>query len=147
MLTVKDVAREIEKRLLAEGVVIQRYNAYTTGSIYLKFDYGLANSIRISDHTGKRHLSYMFNIGSDIVAPRVVKDTFTRYYYPFSAIDDVVQHILRHRRRKITQFNSLDSYGAAMQAAKETNNGSRGFWSKSYLVGSKKHKKRKRKKW
>lgn len=145
-MKIKEVAREIEKRLLVAGVVIQRYNAYSTDSIYLKFDYGLANSIRISDHTGKKHLSYMFNIGSDITAPRTVKDKFTRYYYPISAVDEVVRHILRHRMRKVTQFNNLDSYSAAMMAAKETNQGTMGFWSKAFIVGKKKRKNRKRRK-
>lgn len=138
-MKIKDVAAEIEKRLLAAGVVLQRYNAYSTASIYLKFDYGLANSIRISDHTGKKHLSYMFNIGSDIEAPRTVKDTFTRYYYPISAIDEVVEHILRHRMRKITQLGNFDNYSAEMLIAKETKKGTKGFWSNAFLVEGKKH--------
>ena len=142
---IREIASEIERRLLAEGVVIQRYNAYSTDSIYLKFDFGLANSIRISDHAGKKHLSYMFNIGSDIKTRRTVKDTFTRYFYPVSAIDEVVLHILRHRKRKITQFSNLDGYSAAMLAAKETNNGNKGFWSKSFIVGRKRPKKKRRK--
>ena len=144
MPTIKEVAHEIENRLLSAGVIIQRYNAYTTGSIYLKFDYGLANSIRISDHTGKKHLSYMFNIGSDIETPHTVRDKFTRYYYPISALDEAVRHILRHRERRIMQFSNLDSYSAAMFAAKEINLGNKGFWSKAYIVGRKKRKKRNR---
>ena len=144
-MTVKEAAHEIEKRLLAEGVVIQRYNARSTGSVYLKFDYGLANSVRISDHTGKKHLSYMFNIGSDIQEPRTVKDGFTRYYYPMSALDDAVRHILRHRKRRMEEFNSMSGYELSMLGAKELNQNSKGFWSKAYLVGNKKGKKGKRK--
>lgn len=47
---------------LKDKVVIHRYDAYSTNSIYLKFDYGVANSLRISDHPGKRHLRYRFNL-------------------------------------------------------------------------------------
>ena len=144
-MTVKEAAREIERQLLAEGVVIQRYNALSTGSIYLKFDYGLANSIRISDHTGKKHLSYMFNVGSDIKEPRTARDGFTRYYYPMTAIDDVVRHILRHRQRRMAEFNNMSGYELSMLGAKELNQNNKGFWSKAYLVNSKKSKKRKRK--
>lgn len=35
---------------LAGKVVIHRYDAYSTNSVYLKFDYGVGNSLRISDH-------------------------------------------------------------------------------------------------
>ena len=144
-MTIAEAVREIEQRLLAEGVIIQRYNAYTTGSVYLKLDYGIANSIRISDHIGKNHLSYMFNIGSDIKSIRTVKDEFTRYYYPITAIDEAVQHILRHRKRKMMQFNNMSGYELAMHGAKELHQDSKGFWSRSYLVNMKKSKKRKSK--
>ena len=48
-----NLADYIAKRLISEGFTVQRYNAYTTNSIYLKLDYGVCNSIRISDHPGK----------------------------------------------------------------------------------------------
>ena len=52
--------------LLEKGFIVQRYDSVTTNSIYLKLDYGMCNSIRISDHKGKKHLSYMYNLRSDI---------------------------------------------------------------------------------
>ena len=45
--------------LLEKGFIVQRYDSVTTNSIYLKLDYGMCNSIRISDHKGKKHLSYI----------------------------------------------------------------------------------------
>ena len=87
----------------------------------------------------------MFNIGSDIEEPRTVKDGFTRYYYPMSALDDAVCHILRHRKRRMAEFNSMGGYEISMLGAKELNQNSKGFWSKAYLVGNKKGKKHKRK--
>ena len=57
------LAESIARKLIAEGFIVQRYGAYTTSSIYLKLDYGVCNSIRISDHPGKRYLKYRYNIG------------------------------------------------------------------------------------
>lgn len=61
MATVKDLAAYVCDKL-AGKVLIHRYDAYSTNSVYLKFDYGLGNSLRLSDHTGKAGLNYRFNI-------------------------------------------------------------------------------------
>ena len=53
----------ITGQLIREGFVVQRYDSCTSDSIYLKLDYGVCNSIRISDHQGKKHLKYRYNIG------------------------------------------------------------------------------------
>lgn len=57
MATVKDLAAYVCDKL-AGKVLIHRYDAYSTNSVYLKFDYGLGNSLRLSDHTGKAGLNY-----------------------------------------------------------------------------------------
>ena len=50
--TPQEVAEYVCRQL--EGkVIIHRYDAYSTNSIYLKFDYRVAKSLRISDHPGK----------------------------------------------------------------------------------------------
>lgn len=56
MATVKDLAAYVCDKL-AGKVLIHRYDAYSTNSVYLKFDYGLGNSLRLSDHTGKAGLN------------------------------------------------------------------------------------------
>lgn len=64
-MTTDDVAAAVIKRLIGK-VVIHRLDAYSTNSIYLKFDYGIVNSLRISDHEGKKHLpDTMYTIGRD----------------------------------------------------------------------------------
>ena len=55
--TIRDLAAYVCDRL-AGKVLIHRYDAYSTNSVYLKFDYGVANSLRIADHAGKEHLAY-----------------------------------------------------------------------------------------
>src|SRR5690242_18740705 len=60
--SIRRLADRITRAVKARGISVQRYDAYTTNSVYLKFDYGVANSVRISDHNGKKHLSYRFNL-------------------------------------------------------------------------------------
>ena len=43
----ENLADSIANRLAREGFIVQRYDAKTTDSIYLKLDYGVCNSIRI----------------------------------------------------------------------------------------------------
>lgn len=57
---IRDLAAYVCDRLDGK-VLIHRYDAYSTNSVYLKFDYGVANSLRIADHAGKKHLAYRFN--------------------------------------------------------------------------------------
>lgn len=128
----KHIALELQNRLLAEGFTIQRYDAYSTRSIYLKLDYGMCNSIRISDHTGKKHLNYMFNLGKNIKTITQDKKDFTRYYYPFDKMDELVNHILRHRLNKKRYYG--DSYSDAVEQTRQKNQTNKGFWSKAYLV-------------
>lgn len=59
----KALADSLSERFLAEGFTVHRYDAYSTSSVYLKLDCGMCNSIRISDHRGKKHLAYRYNIG------------------------------------------------------------------------------------
>ena len=54
---IRDLAAYVCDRLDGK-VLIHRYDAYSTNSVYLKFDYGVANSLRIADHAGKKHLAY-----------------------------------------------------------------------------------------
>lgn len=49
--TIRDLAAYVCDRLVGK-VLIHRYDAYSTNSVYLKFDYGVANSLRIADLCG-----------------------------------------------------------------------------------------------
>ena len=71
----------ITGQLIREGFVVQRYDACTSDSIYLKLDYGVCNSIRIIGHQGKKHLKYRYNIGPFVEEYSMEKDKFDRFYY------------------------------------------------------------------
>lgn len=130
---IEELAAVIINRLLAEGFTVQRYNAYTTNSIYLKLDYGVCNSIRISDHPGKKYLKYRYNIGPHIRKFRKEKDKYDRFYYRVDRSRNMLERIIRDRDAKKSQYGE-PGYQALVQENRDANTGKLGFWSKAVLL-------------
>ena len=109
----KEIADYISEKLLQEGFIIHKYQAFSTCSIYLKLDYGACNSIRISDHNGYEHLSYKYNINQKCYCSgwRKDKNDFWRYNCPanISEIDKLIKIIKQDRQYKkcFYNYNSL----------------------------------------
>lgn len=125
------LADSIAKRLIANGFTIQRYNAYTTNSIYLKLDYGVCNSIRISDHPGKKYLKYRYNIGTFVKEYR--KEKFDRFYYRSDKSKNMIKKIIEDREAKKLRYGE-SGYRRLMEKSKSENTGTLGFWSKAVLL-------------
>lgn len=128
-----DVAEALISALLDRGFVIQRYDAYSTNSIYLKLDYGVSNSIRISDHRGKEKLNYRYNIGIDQCAYRKEEGRFVRYYFPVSQLEKLVALIEDERIQKIRKYGTK-AYFRYMEQNKEEGRTLPGFWQKARLI-------------
>ena len=129
----KSIADEIIKRLKAEGFTIQRYDAYSTKSIYLKLDYGLAYSIRISDHAGKKHLKYTYNLIKNYSGRGLIKeDGVWRQYYNFAHVDTMIANVIKGREWVMKNYHP--DYAASMEARRIENQGKRGFWESAVLV-------------
>jgi hypothetical protein len=140
VLTTKQVATYVANQLLAEGVVIQYYEAYSTSSIYLKFDCGLANSLRIGDHRGKQNLNYMFMVDvNHHGSRRILRNKFTQYKYGADKkqLDLLIEHILSHRNNKIMDAFGEEFYQEDMKAAYLRNKNQMGFWKQSKFIGPK----------
>ena len=87
---------------LAGKMIIHRYDCfqYEQRSTF-KFDYGVANSLRISDHAGYGYLSYRYNITLGL--KKAYKETsrqFVKEFYPEAMVDDVVDRIVAMREEK-----------------------------------------------
>src|SRR5699024_7806525 len=79
---IKEIVDYIIKKLKKDDFIIQRYDSITTNKIYLKLYYGVSKNIRISDHKGKKHLKYKFNVNAHMDKATHKKDTLmTRNYY------------------------------------------------------------------
>ena len=122
-MTTDDVAAAVIKRLSGK-VVIHRLDAYSTNSIYLKFDYGVVNSLRISDHEGKKYLSYRYNILRHI-------NGYDRIFYPPSMLDRCCDEILAAKEQKLQYYADYDG---VMKKARRDSAYARGFWQKAWEV-------------
>ena len=116
-------------------VVIHRYDSFSTNSIYLKFDYGVANSLRISDHDGKRHLKYRFNImesmGSRSSKEERHRGGFQMFFYSPAMINAVCKDILASKADRVERYRDYD---AIVEKAKAEVDKSKGFWHGARVV-------------
>lgn len=129
----KEIAEYIATKLLEQGFIIHRYDSYTTSSIYLKLDYGLMNSIRISDHKGKKHLSYRYNVESGVKVAKWYKDDkgFWRYNCPTTKaeIDKLIAMLLENKFFKVAGLKG--NYNNVMQEYKDKSVNEKGFWQQA----------------
>jgi len=121
-------------RLQAEGCVLMVYKAMTTNSIYLKVDDGVGGSIRISDHKGKKHLGYTYNLVMG--SARKVENFMgnPRWYAPLRDIEVLVDTIIRRRNVRKKQYGAR--YYEFMESNANEGEMKRGFWQQAeYLKG------------
>lgn len=118
------------KRLLQAGVTVQRYDAYSTDSIYLKLDYGVCNSIRIGGHPGKGYLKYRYNIGGYI---KKFKEKNNMVFYPSDKSKNLVRRILKDREIKIQRYGK-EQYRHYMKKNLDENKNHKGFWKQARLI-------------
>lgn len=122
----KDMKKDIKQaceylipKLKDKGFVVHLYSSQTTNSAYLKLDYGIANSIRISNHKGKRYLDYRYNVECwrKEKADGITKRGYKRYYYPSEEewLDRLVDAAVSYRDKKKERYGE-ERYQKYMQA-------------------------------
>lgn len=131
-MTIIQCANKIEEMLRSKGFVIQRYNAYSTQSIYMKLDYGVCNTIRISDHPGKQHLQYRYNLifGGE---NNIIEDKYIRYYFNENSVKDLLMQILFDKEAKLQKYGK-EKYRSFMVKNMTEHQDDKGFWRDAKLV-------------
>lgn len=128
------IAEDIIRRLDGK-VIIHRYDSHSTNSIYLKFDYGVAYSLRISDHDGYKHLKYRFNILKSMSSRASKKESYRHgckmTFYSPQMITACCNDILKAKRERANMYSS---YQSAVLKAQQEAVGRRGFWSDAKLI-------------
>lgn len=120
-------------RLKEEGAVIQLYRAKSTNSAYIKIDFGVGGTIRISDHKGKKHLHYRYNLLLNSNRHKTNHGGLERFYFPFRDIELMLEKILYDRRVKMEKYDSR--YAKFMRENEMSNaNNRKGFWADAILV-------------
>ena len=134
---IKEIADNLVKDLKRYGITIQRYDAYSTNSVYLKLDYGMCHTIRISDHKGKKHLSYRYNVivGNENEYYRAVSRDggWPMHYFNEAGLNKLIDMIYEYREGKLKQYGP-SVYSQFMDHSLQANNNSKGFWQKAKLV-------------
>ena len=132
--SLNDIADAVIEKLRGK-VIIHRYDSFSTNSIYLKFDYGVARSLRISDHDGKRHLKYHFNI-LESMGKKSSKITRTRQgfemvFYSPAMINACCRDILASKADRVERYRDYD---AIVERAKAEATPDKGFWHAARLI-------------
>lgn len=133
MSAVEDLAERLAARPKREVFTVHRYDAATTKSIYLKLDYGLGNSIRISDHEGKDY-AYRFNIGTWIECRRddYSGEHVRSHYAPFD-FETMVADIVRARYERKRHYGER-AYSKRMEKFRQSRDKPHGFWRNARRV-------------
>lgn len=131
-MNTQNIVDTLIKKLKSEGIYLQYYKSQNSNSHYLKLDYGVLKTIRISDHASKPHLKYRYNIQSNLKNNRYDK-TSKRFFYPFSDLDMMFNQILSDRHDKISSYGE-DKYEFYMNENIKDNRHKYGFWKDSKII-------------
>lgn len=138
----KEVRKCIKRRvdiiiqlLIDNGFAIQRYDALSTNSVYLKVDYGVCNSIRISDHIGYSHLSYKYEmlIGKMNGREYIKKNGYWCTRYGANDYRELIADIVKSREYKLDKYG-YDGYEKLIEMQISRNRDKPGFWEKARLI-------------
>lgn len=133
---IKKIADYLVTEFKRLGFIVQRYDAYSSNSVYLKLDYGLSYSIRISDHRGKEKLQYRYNVYTQYVDPtpqRVAKNGVLRYYMGPSHLNGLIVTACKQKQARVDSIGYFN-YPSELARIKALNFGKKGFWSKALIV-------------
>ena len=120
-MTGKEVTKILIKKLLDMNFIVHRYDAYSTSSIYLKLDYGIACGIRIADHSGKKKYSYRFNIIKDFKGDKVIlKDGLICRFYDYTELENVLKDVKEEKQKKLCRYG-INNYNLYMKTEKNEN--------------------------
>lgn len=116
-----DIVNILIPKLLDMDFIVHRYDAYSTSSIYLKLDYGIACGIRIADHPGKKKYSYRFNIIKDFNGDKVIlKDGLISRFYDFTELEKVLKDVQEEKQKKLCKYG-INNYNLYMEREKNKN--------------------------
>lgn len=116
-----DIVNILIPKLLDMDFIVHRYDAYSTSSIYLKLDYGIACGIRIADHPGKKKYSYRFNIIKDFNGDKVIlKDGLISRFYDFSELEKVLEDVQEEKQKKLCKYG-INNYNLYMERERKEN--------------------------
>lgn len=115
----EEIFEQIINELKKYDFIISTYHSYSTSSIYIKLDYGVANGIRIADHKGKKKYKYRYNVMNDIEKNYAeIDEGFERFYYTTTSIRKLILKIVLDKQSKLCKYG-FDNYTKYMNEMKK----------------------------
>lgn len=129
---IKDISVSLIESLKKNNFVIQYYSSYSTESAYIKLDFGLANSIRISNHEGKKHLRYRYNIilGCE---DNIIENEYMQFFFNENHTESLIYQIILDRKLKLQKYGKQNYRNFMLKNANDKD-GEKGFWKDSKIV-------------
>lgn len=126
MTVEQKLAARIIKKLRRKNVHVLSYHSRSSRSVYLKFDFGVAFSLRIADHvSNKHHLSYRYNLLTK-PDPRAKKEK--HFYHTPGELNNLVYKILHERSEKIAKYGEKNYRSYMNMSSEKLKNPKSGFW-------------------
>ena len=128
----------VANELTRKGVIVHHYKSLSSNSLYYKFDYGLAYSLRISDHASKEHLHYRFNALTTLTSRKTIKldNGLKQTFFDIKqgTARQIIKAILKERDKRISKYGRYN-YNRYMdeRRLKSLNHNDKGFWSGAEL--------------
>lgn len=134
-MDLRKVASDVLSALIEQGFTIQFYETYSTNSMYIKLDYGVSNSIRISDHKGKKGLSYRYNLTTTAKNKHMTttSEGYSRHFYPMKDYKSLISDVVSERDSKIERYGK-PKYREFMEKNRVEGLSKKGFWQQAELV-------------
>lgn len=87
---------------ICPDIIMHYYHSYTSNSIYIKLDYGTANSIRISDHEKANNgYNYKYELRIDkALSWHRFENNIYKIMYPATQIEQLANKIVKERNKK-----------------------------------------------
>lgn len=98
MKTPLDIAQRIAFILKNKNFDVHIQKSRTTKSVYIKIDYGLGCTIRVSDHQPRKVSSYRYNVLPTVEKSFEKNDGSVHYYYDYSQIHFLINDISKRRK-------------------------------------------------
>jgi len=90
-MTINEAAWYVSRKAKRKGFTVHLYESKTTDSVYIKLDFGVCGTIRISDHPSKEDLDFTYE---HIITP----DSTVEH------LDSIVVQAIFHRSNKLKRY-------------------------------------------
>lgn len=90
---IKKIADDLSTSLRSLGFTVHRSDSRSSNSVYLCIDYGLCNTIRVSDHPRASHHRYNVLLGT--AKNYTLPGVNDRFFYSPDALDDLLGDVAR----------------------------------------------------